>query len=42
MASRASLMSGYRPDTLQIYNTKSLYELAPDVLTINRHYENNG
>lgn len=42
MASRASLMSGYRPDTLQIYNTKSLNELALDVLTLNQHFENNG
>lgn len=42
MASRASLMSGYRPDTLQIYNTKSLNDRAPDVLTLNQHFENNG
>lgn len=42
MASRASLMSGYRPDTLHIYNTRSLDELAPGVLTINQHFENNG
>ena len=42
MASRASLMSGLRPDTLMIYNTGSLNELAPDVLTINQHLENNG
>ena len=42
MSSRASLMSGLRPDTLRIYNTNSLDELAPDVLTINQHFENNG
>ena len=42
MASRASLMSGYRPDTLQIYNCQSLTELTPDVLTLNQHFENNG
>ena len=42
MSSRASLMSGLRPDTLRIYNTKALDELAPDVLTINQHFENNG
>jgi iduronate 2-sulfatase len=42
MSSRASLMSGLRPDTLRIYNTGSLYELAPDVLTMNQHFENNG
>jgi iduronate 2-sulfatase len=42
MASRASLMSGLRPDTLKIYNTGPLEELAPGVLTLNRHFENNG
>lgn len=42
MASRASLMSGLRPDTLKIYNCKSLNELAPDVLTLDQHFENNG
>jgi len=42
MASRASLMSGLRPDTLQIYNCASINELAPNVLTLNRHFENNG
>lgn len=42
MASRASIMSGYRPDTLHIYNTSSLDELAPEVLTLNQHFENNG
>lgn len=42
MASRASIMSGYRPDTLQIYNTKSINDLMPHVLTLNQHFENNG
>ncbi|MBT3382228.1 MAG: sulfatase [Prolixibacteraceae bacterium] len=42
MASRASIMSGLRPDTLNIYNCAALNELAPDVLTINQHFENNG
>ncbi len=42
MASRASLMSGLRPDTLMIYNTGALNDLAPDVLTMNQHFENNG
>ena len=42
MASRASLMSGLRPDTLQIYNCNSLNELAPNVVTINQHFERNG
>ena len=42
MASRASLLSGYRPDTLDIYNCNSLDELIPDVLTLDQHFENNG
>jgi arylsulfatase A-like enzyme len=42
MASRASLMSGLRPDTLHIYNCKSLEEDAPGVLTLDQHFENNG
>lgn len=42
MSSRASLMSGLRPDTLSIYNTRSLKENIPGVLTLNRHFENNG
>ncbi|QGY46766.1 sulfatase-like hydrolase/transferase [Maribellus comscasis] len=42
MASRASLMSGLRPDTLQIYNCLSLEEDAPGILTIDQHFENNG
>jgi len=42
MASRASIMSGYRPDTLNIYNCKSVDKLMPEVLTLNKHFENNG
>lgn len=42
MASRASLMSGLRPDTLQIYNCESLEKDAPGILTIDQHFENNG
>lgn len=42
MASRASIMSGLRPDTLQIYNCKSLDEDAPGILTLDQHFENNG
>ena len=42
MASRASLMSGLRPDTLHIYNCGSLEMDAPDVLTLDQHFENNG
>ncbi len=42
MASRASLMSGLRPDTLNIYNCESLEKDAPDILTLDQHFENNG
>lgn len=42
MASRASLLSGLRPDTLQIYNCESLEKDAPGILTIDQHFENNG
>ena len=42
MASRASLMSGLRPDTLDIYNCASLEEDAPGILTLNQHFGNNG
>ncbi|MDF1573147.1 MAG: sulfatase [Bacteroidales bacterium] len=42
MASRASLMSGLRPDTLQIYNCASLEEDVPGMLALDQHFENNG
>ena len=42
MASRASLLSGLRPDTLNIYNCESLEEDAPGILTLDQHFENNG
>jgi arylsulfatase A-like enzyme len=42
MSSRASLMSGYRPDTLSIFMNGSLNEYAPGVVTLNQHFENNG
>jgi arylsulfatase A-like enzyme len=42
MSSRASLLSGLRPDTLRIFSNKSLDELAPGALTINQHFESNG
>jgi arylsulfatase A-like enzyme len=42
MASRASLLSGLRPDTMHIYNCKSLEEDAPGILTLDQHFENNG
>jgi len=42
MASRASIMSGIRPENQKIYNTSSLKDLAPDVLTMNKHFSKNG
>jgi iduronate 2-sulfatase len=42
MASRASIMSGLRPDTLQIYNCESLEKDAPGILTLDQHFENSG
>ena len=42
MSSRASLMSGLRPDTLGIYLNRSLHEHAPGVLTLNRHFQEHG
>lgn len=42
MASRASLMSGYRPDKGQMYLNGPLFEHVPDALTINQHFQNNG
>lgn len=42
MASRASLLSGLRPDTSHIYNCESLETDAPGILTLNQHFKNNG
>jgi iduronate 2-sulfatase len=42
MASRASLLSGYRPDIGEIYRCEALYKHVPDALSINRHYLANG
>lgn len=42
MATRASLLSGYRPDHANIYSCKSVKELMPDALTLNKHFANNG
>jgi len=42
MASRASLMSGYRPDKGQIYNCKPLYSHVPGALALNTHFMHNG
>jgi iduronate 2-sulfatase len=42
MASRASLLTGFRPEYHDIYTGKSVVDLVPDALTINRHFERNG
>lgn len=42
MATRASLLSGYRPDHAHIYDCRSLQEDDPDALTINKWFEQNG
>ncbi|MCA9449762.1 MAG: sulfatase-like hydrolase/transferase, partial [Candidatus Omnitrophica bacterium] len=42
MASRASLLSGYRPDKGKIYNKGPLYECIPDALSLNKHFLANG
>ncbi|MCH7225424.1 sulfatase [Haloferula sp. A504] len=42
MSSRASLLSGYRPDHGRIYNNGPLFEHVPDALTLNQHFLNHG
>ncbi len=42
MSSRASLMSGYRPDKGRIYKNRPLFECVPDALSLNQHFVNNG
>ncbi|MBT8038640.1 MAG: sulfatase [Xanthomonadales bacterium] len=42
MASRASLLTGLRPEYHKIYSGSSVVDLVPRVLTINRHFEENG
>lgn len=42
MSSRASLLSGYRPDKGQIFRNGPLYKHVPDALPINRHFLDNG
>jgi len=42
MATRASLMSGFRPDKGEIYKQGPLFECVPDVLTLNQYFMNNG
>lgn len=38
MSSRASLLSGYRPDVGQMYRNEALYTHVPDALSLNRHF----
>ena len=41
--SRASIMSGTRPDTTKIYNlTTPLRQAMPDILTLPEHFKKNG
>ncbi len=42
MASRASLLSGYRPEKGRIYQCNALFTHVPDALTLNQHFLNNG
>jgi iduronate 2-sulfatase len=42
MASRASLLTGYKPIENRIYSCLSVQELMPGVETLNRFFENNG
>ena len=42
MASRASLLSGYRPDKGDMFHCGPLYKHVPDALPVNRHFLDNG
>lgn len=42
MASRASLMSGYRPNEGELWKNGPLFKHIPDALSINQHFYNNG
>lgn len=42
MASRASLMTGYRPERHGIYTGEPVQDLVPGVITMNRLFEQNG
>jgi iduronate 2-sulfatase len=42
MASRASIMSGMRPESRGIYTGEALEDLMPDVLTMNKFFQQNG
>jgi len=41
MASRSSLLTGYRPESHGLYTGESVVKLIPEALTINKHFENN-
>lgn len=42
MASRASVMSGIRPERRGIYTGESVQDLMPDVMTMNKFFASNG
>lgn len=42
MASRSSILSGYRPDTYQGYFNGPLFVLDSNALSLNQHFKNNG
>ena len=42
MASRASLLSGFRPDVGNIWNNKALRANLPDVISLPQHFRNHG
>lgn len=42
MASRASIMSGVRPERFGIYTGEALTDMMPDVLTLNKFFRQNG
>jgi len=42
MASRASVMSGIRPEKRGIYSGEALEDMMPDVITLNKFFKQNG
>ena len=42
MASRASVLSGIRPEKRGIYTGESVTDMMPDVLTLNKFFKQNG
>jgi arylsulfatase A-like enzyme len=42
MATRASVMSGIRPENKRLYSCGSLQELAPETVTLTEHFARNG